>query len=93
LDELVNNQESWIMLKNYVSNIVLIMIKHYIRINVSRIQYEDKLTTTDNRIEWRRPILSDLHSLDSQTADVNVICEGGTKIAKEIDVKAFMNWH
>jgi len=78
------------MLKNYVSSVVLIMIKHYVGININRTQYE--ATITDNRMEWRKPILINLHNLDQHTADINVTCEGGTKVAKEINIKAFMNW-
>lgn len=89
-DILVNNQASWMMLKDYVSSVVLIMIKHYVKINVNRVQYE--AAVTEKRTEWRKPILIDLHNLDQHTADVNVMCEGGTKVAKEIDIKAFMNW-
>jgi ribosomal protein S9 len=91
-DELVNNQESWMMLKNYVSSVVLIMIKHYTKINVNRTQYEAITTTSDKRTEWRKPILIDLHNLDQQTADINVTCEGGTTVAKEINIRAFINW-
>lgn len=86
-DILVNDQASWMMLKDYVSSVVLIMIKHYAKINVNRVQYE-----ADKKTEWRKPILTDLHNLDQHTADVNVMCEGETKVAKEIDIKAFMNW-
>jgi hypothetical protein len=36
--------------------------------------------------------LVDLHNLDRNTVDIAVICEGGTSIAKEIDIKVFMDW-
>jgi hypothetical protein len=91
-DEFINDQASWMMLKNYVSSVVLIMIKHYVKLNVDRTRYDANTTSSDNRTEWRSAILMDLHYLDRQTTDISVTCEGGTKAAKEIDIKAFMNW-
>ena len=36
-DELVNDQVSWTILKNYVSGVVLIMIKHYVKLMLHKI--------------------------------------------------------
>ena len=80
------------LLKNYVSGIVFIMIRHYTTLGITRAQYEAETITTNSRTEWRRPILTDLHRLDRQTVDVQVTCERGTTFAKQVNIKAFMNW-
>ncbi|CAB5371850.1 unnamed protein product [Rhizophagus irregularis] len=90
--ELVNDHTSWSLLKNFISNVVFIMVKHYVKLNVNRTEYYDDEITSDKRTDWRRTILADLHELDRQTVDVNVTCEGGTTFAKEIDIRTFMNW-
>jgi len=69
------------LLKNYVSGIVFIMIRHYTTLGITRAQYEAETTTTNSRTEWRRPILT-----------VQVTCERGTTFAKQVNIKAFMNW-
>jgi hypothetical protein len=50
--ELVNDQVSWTTLKNYVSNVVLIMIKHYVKLNIDRAKYNSDEITSDNRTDW-----------------------------------------
>jgi hypothetical protein len=90
--ELVNDHISWSLLKNFISNVVFIMVKHYVKLNVNRTEYYDDEITSDKRTDWRRTILADLHELDRQTVDVNVTCEGETTFAKEIDIRTFMNW-
>jgi hypothetical protein len=91
-DVLVKDQTSWKKLKNYIINVVLIMIRHYVKLNIDRTQYNANTTTSSSRTEWQNPILVDLHNLDRKTVDIVVMCEGGTNIAKEIDVKTFMDW-
>jgi len=91
-DELANNQVSQDLLKKYISAIVLLMVKHYITIGITRIQYEKETVTTNERAGWRRSILTELHDLDRETVDVQVICEGGTTFANQINIKAYMNW-
>lgn len=91
-DVLIKDQLSWTTLKNYIVNVVLIMIRHYVKLNINRTQYNANTTTSSNQIEWRNPILVDLHNLDRKTVDIVVTCEGGTSIAKEIDIKVFMDW-
>ncbi|CAB4439180.1 unnamed protein product [Rhizophagus irregularis] len=91
-DELVTNYDSWSLLKDYIADVVLLMIKHYTIINITHTQYEAATVTTNDQTAWRRLILTKLHDLDRKTIDVEVVCEGGTTFAKEIDIKAFMNW-
>ncbi|GBC48118.2 hypothetical protein GLOIN_2v1788779 [Rhizophagus irregularis DAOM 181602=DAOM 197198] len=90
--ELVNDHTSWSLLKNFISNVLFIMVRHYVKLNVNRTEYYDDEITSNKRTDWRHTILADLHELDRQTVDVNVTCEGGTTFAKEIDIRTFMNW-
>ena len=89
-DKLVNDQVSMDLLQNYISDVVLLMINHYTTIGVTHAQYE--AVNTNERTGWRRSILTDLNNLDRTTVDVQVLCEGGTTFAKQIDIRGYMNW-
>ncbi|PKB93365.1 hypothetical protein RhiirA5_441485 [Rhizophagus irregularis] len=45
--ELVNDHTSWSLLKNFISNVVFIMVKHYVKLNVNRTEYYDDEITSD----------------------------------------------
>ncbi|CAB5383598.1 unnamed protein product [Rhizophagus irregularis] len=50
--ELVNDHTSWSLLKNFISNVVFIMVKHYVKLNVNRTEYYDDEITSDKRTDW-----------------------------------------
>ncbi|CAB4425944.1 unnamed protein product [Rhizophagus irregularis] len=51
-DELVTNHNSWRLLKDYIADVVLLMINHYTIINVTHTQYKAATVTTNDRTAW-----------------------------------------
>ncbi|CAB4432431.1 unnamed protein product [Rhizophagus irregularis] len=89
-DRLLEDQSSLIMLKNYLVEVILIMVCYFVRKNVDLTIYNN--ATKIRRTEWRSAILGDLHALDHMTVDLHVISESGITIAQDINIRGHMNW-
>jgi hypothetical protein len=89
-DRLREDQISWLALKNYLVESVLIIIRYFIEKNIERTIYNNAKRT--QRTEWRSAVLSDLHAIDRITVDVRAISESGTTIAQNINIRSYMGW-
>ncbi|CAB5207993.1 unnamed protein product [Rhizophagus irregularis] len=90
-DRLLEDQSSLIMLKNYLVEVILIMVCYFVRKNVDLTIYNN--ATKIRRTEWRSAILGDLHALDHMTVDLHIISESGITIAQDINIRGHMNWN
>ncbi|CAB5181622.1 unnamed protein product [Rhizophagus irregularis] len=89
-NHLFENQTSWIALKNYLSEVVLIIVCYFVQKDIDRTIYFS--ARRNKRTGWRSAILTDLHNLDCITASVQIISEDGTTLASDLNINSYMNW-
>ncbi|CAB4467953.1 unnamed protein product [Rhizophagus irregularis] len=83
-NHLFENQTSWIALKNYLSEVVLIIVCYFVQKDIDRTIYFS--ARRNKRTGWRSAILTDLHNLDCITASVQIISEDGTTLASDLNI-------
>ncbi|EXX64309.1 hypothetical protein RirG_143970 [Rhizophagus irregularis DAOM 197198w] len=83
-DRLLEDQSSLIMLKNYLVEVILIMVCYFVCKNVDLTIYNN--ATKIRRTEWRSAILGDLHALDHMT---KVACLNLFKILRLVSSKFY----
>jgi hypothetical protein len=88
---LLEDRSSLITLKNYLAEVILIMICYFVRENVDRVIYDSAAKI--RRTEWRSAMLVNLHALDQMTVDIHVVSESGMTLAQDINIRRYMNWN
>ena len=84
------NQTSWVTLRNYLSEVVLIMICYFVQKDIDRTIYFN--ATRNKQAGWRSAMLAELHDLDRITANIHIISEDEIILASDLNIHSYMNW-
>src|SRR3954452_3194102 len=89
-DHLYENSTLWNTLRNYLSEVILIMIHYFMQKEIDRSTYYK--ANKIQRTGWRNAILVDLHALDRITIDIRVNAERGTTLINNLHIHNYTNW-